>query len=81
MIKDNNHQKNNQQKKKIVDFAVPAEYRIKLKEIEKDKYFDPAIELKMLWNMKMTIIPIIIGALGTVTEGLGKGLEDSEIRG
>ena len=31
-------------------------------------------------NMKVTIIPIVIGALGTVTEVLLKGLEDLEIR-
>ena len=31
--------------------------------------------------MKVTVIPIVIGALGTVTEGLGKRLEDLEIRG
>ena len=41
---------NNQQKKgtcKIVDFAVPADHRIKLKEFEKkDKYLDLARELK-----------------------------------
>ena len=42
---------NNQQKKKrtckIVDFAVPAEHRIKLKECEKkDKYLNLARELK-----------------------------------
>ena len=41
---------NNQQKKricKIVDFAVPADHRIKLKECEKkDKYVDLARELK-----------------------------------
>ena len=29
--------------------------------------------------MKLTFIPIIIGALGTVTEGLIKRLEDLEI--
>ena len=29
----------------------------------------------------MTFIPIVIGALGTVTEGSIKGLEDLEIRG
>ena len=29
----------------------------------------------------MTIIPIVIGAFGTVTKGLLKGLEDLEIRG
>ena len=37
---------------KIVDFAVPADHRIKLKECEKkDKYLDLARELKKLWNM------------------------------
>ena len=29
--------------------------------------------------MKVTIIPIVIGAFGTVTKGLLKGLEDLEI--
>ena len=53
-----------------------------LKESEKkDKYLDLASELKKLWNMKVTIVPIVIGALGTVTKGLLKGLEDLEIGG
>ena len=30
-------------------------------------------ELKELWNMKVTIIPIVIGAFGTVTKELLKG--------
>ena len=65
---------------KIVDFAVPADHRIKLKECEmRDKYLDLARELKKLWNMKVTIIPIVIGAFGTVTKGLLKGLEDLEV--
>ena len=52
---------------KIVDFAVPADHRIKLKECEmKDKYLDLARELKKLWNAKVTIIPI--GAFGTITK-------------
>ena len=29
----------------------------------------------------MTVIPLVIGALGTVTKGLIKGLEELEIRG
>ena len=68
---------------KIVDFAVPADHRIKLKECEKrDKYVDLARELKKkLWNMKVTIIPIVIGAFGTITKGLLKGQEDLEIVG
>ena len=60
---------------KIVDFAVPADHKINLKESEKkDKYLNLARELKKLWNMKVTIVPIVIGALGTITKGLLKGL-------
>ena len=67
---------------KIVDFAVPADHRIKLKECEKnDNYLDLARELKKLWNMQVIIIPIVIGAFGTVTKGLLKGLEDLEVGG
>ena len=65
---------------KIVNFAVPADHKIKLKECEsKDKYLDLARELKKLWNMLMAIIPIVIGAFGTVTKGLLLGLEDLEV--
>ena len=74
-----------QQKKrtcKIIDFALPADQRIKLKECEKrDKYLDLARELKKLWNMKVMIIPIMIDAFGTVTKGLLKGLEDLKVGG
>ena len=67
---------------KIVDFAVPADHRIKIKECEKkDKYLDVARELKKLWNMKVTIVPIVIGAFGTITKGLLKGLEDLKVGG
>ena len=53
---------------------------MKLKECEKRyKYLDLARELKKLWNMKVTIIPIVIGAFGTVTKMLLKGLEDLEV--
>ena len=66
----------------FVDFAVPADYRVKLKECEKrSKFFNLARELKKLWNMKVMVIPIVTGALGTVTEGLVQRLEDLEITG
>ena len=65
-----------------MDFAVQADHRIKLKECElKDKYLDLARELKKLRNMKVMIIPIMIGALGTVTKGLLKGMGDLEFCG
>ena len=62
-----------------MDFAVPADHRVKLKESEKkDKYLDLAKELKKQWNMNLTVIPIVIGAIGTVTKGLIQRLEDLE---
>ena len=65
-----------------MDFAVPADHRVKLKENEKiDKYLDLDRELKKLWNMKVKVIPTVVGALGTVPKGLEKGLESLEIRG
>ena len=65
-----------------MDFAVLADHRVKMKDGEKkDTHLDLTRELKKLWNMKVTVTPIVIGALGTVTKGLGKGLEDLEIRG
>ena len=49
-----------------MDFAVPVDHRIKLKESEKkDECLDLARELKKLWNMKVTIIPIVIGTFGS----------------
>ena len=64
---------------KIVNFAIPADHRINLTKSEKKyKYLDLARELKKLWNKKVTIVPIVIGALGTITKGLLKGLEDLE---
>ena len=43
---------------------------IKLKEIKtSDKYEDLARELKKQWNKKVTVIPIVIGALGRIGTG------------
>ena len=65
-----------------MDLTVLTNHRVKLKESEKrDKYLDHARELKKLWNRKVTVIPIVIGMLSTVTKGLVKRLENLEIRG
>ena len=76
---------NNNKKKrtcKIEDFAVPGDHRVKMKEKgKKGKYCDLDSELKKMWNLKVIIILIVIGALGTVPEWLLKGLEDLEETG
>ena len=65
-----------------MDFAFPADHRVKLKEREKkDECLDLARELNKLQNKKVTFNLFVIGVLGTVTQGLLKGLEDLEIRG
>ena len=65
-----------------MDLVIQADHRIKLKESEKKhKYLDLAREIKKLRNMKVTIVPIVIGAFGTITKGLLKGLEDLEVGG
>ena len=38
------------------------------------------IIIKKLWNVKVRVIPIVIGVLGTATKGLLQGLKDLEIR-
>ena len=77
-----NQQKTKKRTCRIVDFATPADDRVKLEESEKkDKYLDLAWELNKLWNMKVTVIPIVIGSLGTVIKGLIQGLEDLAITG
>ena len=64
------------------NLALWDDHRIKLKEVEKRvKYQDIARELKKLWNMKVTVIPFVIGVLSTVTKRLIQGLKDLEIRG
>ena len=61
-----------------VDFAIPADYRLKIKENEtknkrkKDKYFYRAGELKKLWNIKVSMISISVIAL--------EGLENKDWR-
>ena len=75
----------NPQKKRnwrIVDFAVPVDIRVKIKESEKgDNDLDLARELKQIWNLRVNVIGIVIGALGTISKPLVKRLEDLEFRG
>ena len=52
------------------DFAVPPEHRMKIN-----------AKTKKLCNMKVTVIPIVVGALITVPNDLEKKLVELEIRG
>jgi hypothetical protein len=58
--------------------AIPADRNVVQKEAEKKVkyvYKGLGIEIQEMWNLKCTIIPIIIGATGIVTKSLRKNLE------
>ena len=60
----------------IADLANPLAHRMKIKENEKiSKYFDLARELRKLWNMRVMMLPIVIGTLGMVPKGIERGLK------
>ena len=66
----------------IVDFAVPSVHRIKLKKKAQRRISISTLleNFFKMWNMKVTVIPIVIGVLFTVTVWLVQGLEDMTIR-
>ena len=60
----------------LVDFVVPADRKLKIKEHEKkNRYLDLARELRKLRNMKVTVIPVVIGAPGKIPKGLERVLD------
>ena len=60
----------------IIDIAVPNDSEIFEKEKEKiEKYQDLRREIAKLWSIKTSVVPIVVGALGTVTNNLGKHLK------
>ena len=62
--------------RQISDFAIPYDTRVDDKEVEKiEKYLDLARELKKVWNMKVTVVPLVVGALGTPAKALEKRLK------
>jgi len=59
-----------------IDVAIPADRNVVQKEAEnKLKYKSLGIEIQRMWNLKCTIIPVIIGTTGIVTRSLRKNLE------
>ena len=61
----------------IIDIAIPGDIRIAQKETEKiTKYQDIKREIQRLWNLrKVEIVPVIVGALGSVTKNFEMYME------
>ena len=60
----------------LIDVAIPADRNVVRKEAEKKlKYKGFCTEIQRMWNLKCTLIPVLIGANGIVTRSLRKNLE------
>ena len=60
----------------LIDVAIPTDRRVVQKEAEKKlKYKSSYTEIERMWNLKCTIVPVIIGVTAIVTINLKKNLE------
>lgn len=60
----------------LIDISNPGDANVCLKESEKlCKYKDLQIEISRMWNVKTRVVPVIVGALGTVKRGLKQNLQ------
>ena len=65
-----------------MNFIIPVDHRVKIKKKWKGRQIlGHSRELRTLWNVTVTVVPIIVGALGMVSKSLEKGQEEREISG
>ena len=67
---------------KLIDITVTSDRNIALKEIEKkSKYKDLELEIQRMWHMKTVLVPVVVGAFGTVkkemVENIKKAMRES----
>ena len=61
---------------KLIDMSIPSDTNIALKEIEKkSKYKDLELEIQRMWQMKTEVIPVVVGALGTIKKGMAENIK------
>jgi hypothetical protein len=60
-----------------MDVAIPGDRNVIKNEAEKIlKYKDLIIEIQRMWNVKAKVIPVIIGATGTISKSLRQYLSE-----
>jgi hypothetical protein len=61
----------------LIDVAISGDRNVIKKEAEKIlKYKDFTIEIQRTWNVKTNVIPVIIGATGTISKSFRKYLSN-----
>ena len=62
---------------KIIDFAFPGDSSTEEKGKEKiEKYQDLRRELQKIWNVRVKIIPLVVGSLGAIPKQFGNRLKE-----
>jgi len=57
----------------LIDVAISGDRNMIKKEAEKTiKYEDLTIEIQHMWNVKTKVVPVIIGATGTISKSFRK---------
>jgi hypothetical protein len=57
----------------LIDIAIPGDRNVIQKEAEKIlKYKDFTVEIQRMGNVKTRVIPVIIGATGTISKSFRK---------
>jgi len=57
----------------LIDVAISGDRNVIKKEAEKIlKYKDLTIEIQRMWNVKIKVIPVTIGATGTISKSFRK---------
>ena len=57
----------------LVDVAISGDKNVIKKEAEKIlKYKDLTVEIQRMWNVKTKVIPVVIGATGTISKSFSK---------
>jgi len=60
----------------LIDIAIPDDSNINTKETGKlSKYNDLEINVSRMWNVRTKVMPVIIGALGTIEKGSDQNLQ------
>ena len=66
---------------KIIEFAVHRYSRIEEKEKKKiEKYHYLRRESHKIWNVRLKIIPLVVGSLGAIPKQFGNRLKETGIR-
>ena len=57
----------------LISIAISGDRNVIKKEVEKIlKYKDLTIEIQHMWNVRTKVIPVIIGATGTISKSFRK---------